>query len=59
MTKTLGQAALQLCAGAASKLLPIPPENQPALVADLGTDPFVGHALSGAVCELYHCYACT
>ena len=56
MTKTLGQAALQLYAGAASKFLPIPPENQPALVADLETDPFIGHALSSAVCELYHRY---
>lgn len=56
MTKTLGQAALQLYAGVASMFLPIPPENQPALVADLETDPFVGHALSSAACELYHRY---
>ena len=54
MTKTLGQAALQLYAGAASKFLPILPENQPALVADLETDPFIG--LTSAVCELYHRY---
>lgn len=56
MVKTLGQAALQLYAGAASMFLPIPQENQPALVADLETDPFVGHALSSATCELYHRY---
>lgn len=56
MTKTLGQAALQLYAGMASMLLPIPTENRPALVADLEADPFVGHALSSATCELYHRY---
>lgn len=56
MTKTLGQAALQLYAGAASMFLPLPAENQPALVADLETDPFVGHALNSALCELYHRY---
>jgi hypothetical protein len=37
-------------------LLPIPPENQPTLVADLEADPFVGHALSSATCEQYHHY---
>ena len=54
MTKTLGSAALQLYAGVASMFFPI--ENQPALVADLEADPFVGHALSSATCELYHRY---
>lgn len=56
MTKTLGQAALQLYASAVSTFLPIPPENQPTLLADLEADPFVGHALSSAACELYHRY---
>lgn len=56
MTKTLGKAALQLYAGIASAILPIPAENQPRLVADLEEDPFVAHALSTAVCELYHLY---
>lgn len=56
MTKTLGQAALQLYSGLAAMLLPIPPENQPGLVHDLEADPFVGHALSSATCELYHRY---
>ena len=36
--------------------LPIPAENQPGLIADLEGDPFVGHALSSATCELYHRY---
>ena len=52
MTKTLGSAALLLYAGVASMFFPI--ENRPALVADLEADPFVGHALSSATCELYH-----
>jgi hypothetical protein len=56
MTKTLGQAALQLYTRAASMFLPIPSENQPRLVEDLEADPFMGHALSGAMCELYHRY---
>lgn len=56
MTKTLGQAALQVYSGVASMFLPITPESQPALVADLAADPFVGHALSSATCELYHRY---
>ena len=56
MTKTLGQAALQLYSGVASMLLPIPLESRPKLVADLEADPFVGHALSSACCELYHRY---
>ncbi|MEW8338200.1 MAG: hypothetical protein AB2596_21500 [Candidatus Thiodiazotropha sp.] len=56
MTKTLGSAALQLYAGVVSLFLPIPAENQPGLIADLEGDPFVGHALSSATCELYHRY---
>ena len=56
MTKTLGSAALQLYAGVASMFLPIPAENQPGLIHDLESDPFVGHALSSATCELYHRY---
>ena len=36
--------------------LPILTENQPGLIADLEGDPFVGHALSSATCELYHRY---
>lgn len=56
MTKTLGQSALQLYSGLVSMFLPIPPENRPALIHDLETDPFVGHALGSATCELYHRY---
>lgn len=56
MTKSLGTAALQLYAWAASAVLPIPVENQPALIADLRDEPFVGQALSSASCELYHRY---
>ena len=56
MTKTLGSVGIQLYAGVASMFLPIPAENQPGLVADLESDPFVGHALSTATCELYHRY---
>ncbi|NPA76339.1 MAG: hypothetical protein GXN93_01115 [Candidatus Diapherotrites archaeon] len=56
MTKTLRQAAMQLYAGVTSMFLPIPPENRPLLAADLEADPFVGHALSSAACELYHRY---
>ena len=54
MTKTLGSAALQLYAWVAAMFLPI--ENQPGLIADLESDPFVGHALISATCELYHRY---
>ena len=57
MAKTLGSAALQLYAGVASMFFPI--ENQPALVADLKADPFVGHALSSASCELYYLMVCS
>ena len=56
MTKTLGQAALQLYTRIAGMFLPIPADHQPKLIADLETDPFVGHALSSASCELYHRY---
>ena len=56
MTKTLGSAALQLYAGVVSMLIPIPAENQLGLIADLEGDPFAGHALSSATCELYHRY---
>ena len=53
ITKTLGSAALQLYAegGLAAMFLPI--ENQPGFIADLEGDPFVGHTLSNATCELY------
>ena len=54
MTRTLGAAALQLYTSAASMLLPIPPEEQPELLSELESDPFVEHAVSGATCELYH-----
>ena len=56
MTKTISQAVLQLYGSAAAKILPIPPENQPKLVADLEADPFVAQALLSATCELYHRY---
>lgn len=56
MTKTLGQAAIQLYATAAGTVLPIPAKNQTALAADLEADPFVSHAVSSAACELYHRY---
>ena len=56
MTTTLGSAALHLYAGVVSMFLPIPAENQPGIIADLKGDPFVGHALSSATCELYHRY---
>ena len=54
MTKTLVSVALQIYAGTVGMFLPI--ENQPGLSADLESDPFVGHALSSATCELYHRY---
>ena len=56
MTKTLGSAALKLYAGVVSMFLLIPAENQTGLLADLEGDPFVGHALSSATCQLSHCY---
>ena len=54
MTKTLGQAVLQIYSKVASRFLPF--QNQPELVQDLEADPFVGHALSSATCELNHRY---
>ena len=56
MTKSLGASLVSLYASAASLLLPLPPERQPALVADLKEDPFVSSALSTACCELYFRY---
>ena len=56
MTKTLGAAALQLYTSVASTFLPIPPEEQPELLAELEADPFVEHAVSSATCEMYHCF---
>ena len=56
MTKTLGQAILQLYTRAAGHVLPIPAESQPMLYTDLERDPFVGHALTTVTCELYHKY---
>jgi hypothetical protein len=56
MSKSLGSSLLRLYANAASILLPLPPERQPALVADLEDDPFVSSALSSACCELYYRY---
>ena len=55
---TLGSAELQLYAGVVhvSMFLQIPDENQPGLIVDLEGDPFIGHALSSATCELYHRY---
>ena len=54
MTKTLGGAALQLCTSVASMFLPIPPEEQPELLSELESDPFVEHAVSSATCKMYH-----
>ena len=54
MTKTLGAAVLQLYTSVASLFLPIPPEEQPKLLAELEADPFVEHAVSTSTCELYH-----
>jgi len=51
MTKSLGASLLRLYASAASILLPLPPERQLALVADLEKDPFVSSALKRACCE--------
>ena len=56
MTKTLGRTALQLYTTAASMFLSIPPENRQPLMADLESDPFVGHALNSTACELYYRY---
>ena len=56
MTKTLGQAALQLYTTVVTMFLPIPPENRQPLMEDLESDPFVGHALNSTACELYYRY---
>ena len=58
MTQTLDTgicSAPALCR-MVSMFLPISAENQPGLIADLEGGPFVGHALSSAICELYHRY---
>ena len=57
MVKTLGHTVLNLYSSLASKFLPIPPENQQALVRDLETDPLVEHVLSSAMCELHFHYS--
>ena len=54
MTKTLGQAAIQLYASVVGSVLPIPPQNQSLLAKELEEDPFIGHAVSSAACGLYH-----
>ena len=56
MTKSLGATLIRLYVNAASMVLPLPPERQPALLADLQEDPFVSSALSTSCCELYHRY---
>ena len=54
MTKPLGAAVLQLYTSTVSIFLLIPPEEQPKLLTELESDPFVEHAVSNAMCELYH-----
>lgn len=55
MTKMLRFAVLHLYARIKYIFPPIPAENQPALIADLEGDLFVGHTLlSSATCQLYH-----
>jgi hypothetical protein len=56
MTKMLGSSILKLYTLAVGTFLPIPPESQQHLVTDLESDPFVGHAVTTACCELYHRY---
>jgi len=56
MTKSLGASLFRLYATAASILLPLSPERQLALVADLKKDLFVNSALSSTCCELYFRY---
>ena len=56
MTKSLGASLLRLYASAASILLPLPPERQLTLMADLEKDPFVSTTLTSACCELYFRY---
>ena len=54
MTKTLGAAALQLYTSTVSMFLPIPHKEQPKLLTELESDPFVEHMVSNTTCELYH-----
>ena len=54
MTKSLGAAVLQLYTHVASLFLPIPPEKKTELFTKLEADPFVEHAVSTSMCELYH-----
>ena len=54
MTKILGHSAVQAYARFASSILPIPPENEPDLVADLEDDPIIDEALNSVTCEIYH-----
>lgn len=54
MTRTLGATLLQLYTSTVSMFLPIPSEEQPELLTELESDPFVEHAVSNATCELYH-----
>ena len=56
MTKTLGQAALQLYTEVVSKVLPIPEETHSKLVAELEADPIVEHALSSAMRGVYRMF---
>jgi len=56
MSKSLGSSLLRVYASVASRLLPLPPFQQPELVADLEQDPFVSSALQSACCELYYHY---
>lgn len=54
ITKTLGSAALNLFAIAATKYLSVPEVNQHELITDLESDPFVSHALNTITCNLYY-----
>ena len=56
MTKSLGQAALQLYTRVVCKLLPIPEETHAKLVAELEADPFVEHALSSTMRGVYRTF---
>ena len=56
MTKSLGSSLLRMYASVVSMLLPLPPERQTSLVADLEEDPFVSSTLCSACCELYYRY---
>ena len=48
-------SAPALC-GVVSMVLSIPAETKLGLIAHLEGDPFVGHPLNSATCELYHRY---